>query len=322
VFAQQEVPGPSAAHACFALAIRASPTAAVGIPSRSYGAATATPRAALEFPKARRTDEGRPRLSSSAQPCQPACWASRRSCVEMPLLTITTVVEPADSENHSSIVCRFDGASSTGQVICSLRGRSMSAYSPLGADLGRRLPIRAQRNRRRITSGLVRASNTVIAIARVPRLRRRPSRADSPRLSPGVAKVVWRLSARSCVDTCSQRVASAFPRMQERRGLRSRAGRHLQVVRCGRVRRARRHARIHPTAEAWPRDTRALRMSRFLRRGVTERARTRLRCRAGPARRASSLPVGTWVSCRGVVERRKPSGPRIRVPPAAALRAS
>jgi len=30
------------------------------------------------------------------------------------------VVEPADSENHRSIVCRFDGASSKGQVICSL----------------------------------------------------------------------------------------------------------------------------------------------------------------------------------------------------------
>jgi hypothetical protein len=38
----------------------------------------------------------------------------------MPLLTIATVVEPADSENHGSIVCRFDGASSKGQVICSL----------------------------------------------------------------------------------------------------------------------------------------------------------------------------------------------------------
>jgi hypothetical protein len=35
-------------------------------------------------------------------------------------VTITTVVEPADSENHGSIVCRIDGALSNGQVICSL----------------------------------------------------------------------------------------------------------------------------------------------------------------------------------------------------------
>jgi hypothetical protein len=37
----------------------------------------------------------------------------------MPLLIITTVVDPSDSEKESSIRCRFDGSSSNVQVISS-----------------------------------------------------------------------------------------------------------------------------------------------------------------------------------------------------------
>jgi hypothetical protein len=43
------------------------------------------------------------RSSSSKHPCRPSSWVSRRSSVELSLLTITTVVEPSDSEKESSI---------------------------------------------------------------------------------------------------------------------------------------------------------------------------------------------------------------------------
>ncbi len=46
----------------------------------------------------------------------------------------------------------------------------MSVFSPLGADLGRRLPIRGAMEPRRITLGPVRASNTVFARASKVRL--------------------------------------------------------------------------------------------------------------------------------------------------------
>jgi NAD(P)-dependent dehydrogenase (short-subunit alcohol dehydrogenase family) len=74
-------------------------------------------------------------------------------------------------------------------------------------------------------------------------------------------------------------------------------------VRSGRVRPASRRARIRPTAEAWPRDMRALSDVTVPRRGVTERARTS--CDV-PEQEGTAKRLGT----------------QIRSPRAAALRAS
>ena len=65
----------------------------------------------------------------------------------------------------------------------------------------------------------------------------------------------------------------------------------LRVVRSGRVPLARRHARIHPTAEAWPRAARAASGVTVLPLGAQWSALgLGLRCPRRPARRASSLP--------------------------------
>ena len=85
----------------------------------------------------------------------PSPGASRRSSVEMPLLTISTVVEPSDSENESSISCSLEGSSSKVQVITSRCGRSISVYSParLGfVPSGLRITTRTSPPTRRSTS--------------------------------------------------------------------------------------------------------------------------------------------------------------------------
>lgn len=90
-----------------------------GTPVSSIGSTDSDTRAALEFSaRVRPQGDASARSSSSKQPCQPSCCASRRSSVEMPLL-ITTVVDPFDSEKESSITCWFDGLSSKVQVISS-----------------------------------------------------------------------------------------------------------------------------------------------------------------------------------------------------------
>jgi hypothetical protein len=126
------------------------------------------------------------RSSSSRHPCHPQSWASRRSAVEMPLLTSSTVVESSDSEKESSMSCSLEGWSLKVQVITSRCGRSISVYSPLASTSvpsGFRITTRtfpptrrstsasgvsqsgAQWSQRRITSGLVHASKTSSAEA-------------------------------------------------------------------------------------------------------------------------------------------------------------